>query len=108
VLHACNRQLPPQHATCETFYLVRRRPGPLAAAELREVVDYGVLPQGPSLKSLEQLLSKVMCRVSCCQRCNVTELSVLQEGDDVPQGLALSGANASCSSRLSHMSCCLI
>jgi len=56
-VRACIGGLPAQHAGCPTFYFIRAAEGaagPPAPAELAAGVDCGLLPQGPTLGSLEQ------------------------------------------------------
>ncbi len=56
-VRACVGGLPAQHAGCPTFYFIRAAEGaagPPAPAELAAGVDCGLLPQGPTLGSLEQ------------------------------------------------------
>lgn len=55
---ACTERMPPEHAGCATFYLIRSADGPvqpLGVPELAAGVDCGLLPQGPTLASLEQV-----------------------------------------------------
>ena len=50
-------RLPHEHASCPTFYFLRRSEGAaglLGLPNLAAAVDCGLLPQGPSLTSLEQ------------------------------------------------------
>ena len=50
--------MPPEHAGCATFYMIRSADGPvqpLGVPELAAGVDCGLLPQGPTLASLEQV-----------------------------------------------------
>jgi len=56
-VRACIGGLPAQHAGCPTFYFIRAAEGaagPPAPAELAAGVVCGLLPQGPTLGSLEQ------------------------------------------------------
>lgn len=56
-LRACVERLPPEHASCPTFFFLRRSEGAaglLGLSNLAAEVDCGLLPQGPSLTSLEQ------------------------------------------------------
>ena len=55
---ACTERVPPEHAGCATFYMIRSTDGPvqpLGVPELAAGVDCGLLPQGPTLASLEQV-----------------------------------------------------
>ena len=57
-LRACVERLPPEYASCPTFYFLRRSEGAaglLGLPNLAAEVDCGLLPQGPSLTSLEQV-----------------------------------------------------
>lgn len=55
---ACTERMPSEHAGCAMFYMFRSADGPvqpLKVPELAAAVDCGLLPQGPTLASLEQV-----------------------------------------------------
>lgn len=64
-LHATAGALPSAHLACPTAFFLRRAPGtplPMAAAgeEMEAALSWGLLPAGPSIASLHQLLAGVL------------------------------------------------
>ena len=70
---ACTERVPPEHAGCATFYMIRSADGPvqpLGLPELAAGVDCGLLPQGPTLASLEQV-RPCPCMMPLLGRCKL-------------------------------------
>ena len=75
---ACTERMPPEHAGCTTFYMIRTADGPvqpLGVPELAAGVDCGLLPQGPTLASLEQVRA-CPCTTSPTQLGNASKAGV--------------------------------
>ena len=69
---ACIDRMPPEHAGCPTFYMIRSADGPvqpLGVAELAAGVDCGLLPHGPTLGSLEQVRACPCMHAPYIRRC---------------------------------------
>ncbi len=65
VVRMCMSHLPDISERCEAVYFLRNTPAVLVATDMDKQVDYGVVTQGPSLKMLEQVSSRVHS-TSCC------------------------------------------
>ncbi|KAL6757976.1 dynein heavy chain, N-terminal region 1-domain-containing protein, partial [Haematococcus lacustris] len=58
-LQVCMGRMPQDLSTCPCFYLLRSKPGKVYVEDMDEVLECGVLSEGPSLQALEQTLAAV-------------------------------------------------
>lgn len=63
VLHICLGPLPHSHNSCTAFYFIRSQPGKLALADM-DLLDCGLLAEGPSLQMLHQVKTVTPCFMS--------------------------------------------